>query len=154
MRRLFGVFLAMALGIPLAGSIAFDGVPAVAAPAACTSGTPAPADPYPGTTAAATNFESGTLSPFVPFTAVTGTVAVSSEFAHSRGCSAHLHATQDNGSIANMSVGLASGMKEAYTDGWFNITKEGVAGTTSRTSASSPAASGMPTSSGTTPPML
>ncbi|SFT68342.1 LGFP repeat-containing protein [Arthrobacter sp. ov118] len=128
MRRLFRLFLAIALGIPLAGSIAFDGVPAVAAPAACASGTPAPADPYPGTTAAATNFESGTLSPFVPFTAVTGTVSVSSDFAHSPGCSAYLHATQDNGSIANMSVGLASGMKEAYADGWFNITKQGVAG--------------------------
>jgi hypothetical protein len=128
MRRLFRLFLAIALGIPLAGSIAFDGVSAVAAPVACTAGTPAPADPYPGTTAAATNFESGTLSPFIPFTAVTGTVSVSSAFSHSKGCSAYLHATQDNGSIANMSVGLAAGMKEAYADGWFNITKQGVAG--------------------------
>ncbi|WP_175558561.1 LGFP repeat-containing protein, partial [Arthrobacter sp. ok362] len=118
--------LAIALGIPLAGSIAFDGLPAVAA--ACTSGTSAPADPYPGTTAAATNFESGALSPFIPFTAVTGTASVSSAFSHSPGCSAYLHATQDNGSIANMSLGLASGMKEAYADGWFNIAKEGVAG--------------------------
>ena len=72
--------------------------------------------------------ESGTLSPFIPFTAVTGTVSVSSTFSHSKGCSAYLHATQDNGSIANMSVGLAPGMKEAYADGWFNITKQGVAG--------------------------
>ena len=128
MRNLLRLFLAIALGIPLAGSIAFHGAPALAAPAACTSGTPAPADPYPGTTAAATNFESGTLSPFIPFTAVTGTVSVSSTFSHSKGCSAYLHATQDNGSIANMSVGLAPGMKEAYADGWFNITKQGVAG--------------------------
>ncbi|RKR29776.1 LGFP repeat-containing protein [Arthrobacter oryzae] len=127
MGKLFRLFLAIALGIPLAGSLAFNGAPALAA-AACTSGTPAPADPYPGTTAAATNFESGSLSPFTSFTAVTGTVSVSSAFSHSPGCSAYLHATTDKGSIANMSVGLASGMKEAYADGWFDITKEGVAG--------------------------
>ncbi|WP_246527459.1 hypothetical protein [Pseudarthrobacter albicanus] len=109
------------------GTIAFNGEAAVAA-VSCKPGTPAPTDPYPGKTAAATNFESGTLSPFTPFTAVTGTVSVSSASSHSPGCSAFLHATTDNGSIAKMSVGLTSGMKEAYADGWFNVAKEGVAG--------------------------
>ncbi|WP_427007300.1 hypothetical protein [Pseudarthrobacter sp. H2] len=109
------------------GTIAFNGGAAVAA-VSCTPGTPAPTDPYPGTTAAATNFESGTLSPFTPFTAVTGTVSVSSASSHSPGCSAFLHATTDNGSIAKMSVGLTPGMKEAYADGWFNVAAEGVAG--------------------------
>jgi len=34
----------------------------------------------------------------------------------------------DNNSIAKMSVPLPTPMKEAYADGWFNITKQGVAG--------------------------
>jgi hypothetical protein len=127
MYRFFRLCLAGMIAMPLVMA-SFAAGPASAAPPACQPGTPAPTDPYPGTTAAATNFESGTLSPFTPFTAVTGTASVSSASSHSPGCSAFLHATTDNGSIAKMSVGLTSGMKEAYTDGWFNVAAEGVAG--------------------------
>lgn len=128
MNRFLRRILAGLLALPLVGVAVFSPGPASAAPPTCQPGAPAPVDPYPGTTVAATNFESGTLSPFTPFTSGTGTVAVSSDLAHSPACSAHLHATTDNASIANMSVGLTAGMREAYADGWFNITKEGLAG--------------------------
>jgi hypothetical protein len=128
MNRLIRLCLAGLLALPFLGLTVVGSGPASAATPTCRPGTAAPPDPYPGTTAAATNFESGTLSPFTPFTAVTGTVAVSSASSHSPSCSAFLHATTDNGSIAKMSVGLASGMKEAYADGWFNVAAEGVAG--------------------------
>jgi hypothetical protein len=108
------------LALPFVGLMAFSSGNMAAAPA-CQSGTPMPADPYPGTAVADTNFES-----FTVFTAGTGTVSVSSANSHSPNCAAVLHATTDHGSIAKMSVGLTSGMKEAYADGWFNITTEGV----------------------------
>ena len=127
MKRFLRLCVAGLLALPLVGLTALGPGPATAAPG-CQPGAPAPADPYPGTAAADTNFESGTLAPFTAFTAVTGTASVSSALSHSPGCAAHLHATTDNGSIAKISVGLASGMKEAYTDGWFNITTEGVSG--------------------------
>lgn len=126
MNRFLRLCLAGLLALPMFGLTVLGAGVATAAPG-CQSGTPAPADPYPGTAAADTNFESGTLAPFTPFTAGTGTASVSSAFSHSPGCSAFLHATADPGSVAKMSVGLASGMKEAYADGWFNIATQGAA---------------------------
>ncbi|MEQ4518121.1 FG-GAP-like repeat-containing protein [Pseudarthrobacter sp. B907] len=116
------------MALPLVSVSAFSPGPASAAPPTCQPGAPAPVDPYPGTTAAATNFESGNLTPFTVFTAGTGSVSVSSTSSHSPSCAAFLHATTDGGSIAKMSVGLTPTMKEVYADGWFNIAKEGVSG--------------------------
>jgi hypothetical protein len=84
-----------------------------------------PTDGFPGTTVRADNFESGTLSGYVINTAGTGAIAVSDDQAHSAYCSVHIHATNDSGSLANMSVQLPGPTVELYTDGWFNITSSG-----------------------------
>ncbi|BCW72680.1 polysaccharide lyase [Arthrobacter sp. NicSoilB8] len=79
----------------------------------------------------ATNFEAGSLTTAgfaAPFTAGTGTADVSSAEQHSGRCSAHVHVTTDAGSVANFSAPLPAGSNEVYADGWFNVTKEGVAG--------------------------
>ncbi len=97
--------------------------------ATCTTGTSVPTNSYPGTIVAATNFESGSLSPFIRQVAGTGTADVTSPLAKTGTCSAKLHVTDDAGSLANLSTPtLPSGTRTIYADGWFNITKAGVTG--------------------------
>ena len=97
--------------------------------ATCRTGTPVPTNSFPGTVAVATNFESGSLAPFIPTVSGTGTAAVTSPLAKTGTCSAKLHVTTDAGSLANLSTPtLAAGTKTVYADGWFNITQAGVAG--------------------------
>ncbi|WP_148045168.1 hypothetical protein [Arthrobacter oryzae] len=128
MNRVFKLCLAGSVVLALFGLPALSSGPATAGAQACRSGTPPPADPYPGTTVAAANFEAGTLEGFRPAMAGTGRVAVSSETSRSANCSAVLRATADPGSIANMTLSLPPGMTEAFVDGWFNIAGEGMAG--------------------------
>lgn len=128
MNRLFKLCLAGAVVVAVLGVPALSSGPATAGAQACRAGMPPPADPYPGTTVAAANFESGSLDGFTVATAGTGTAVVSSEASRSANCAAVLHATADVGSIANLRVGLPADMTEAYADGWFNIAGEGAAG--------------------------
>lgn len=128
MNRVFGVCLAGILALALRGLTVSTSGTASAAALACESSAAAPVDPYPGATAVASSFESGSLSGFQVFTAGTGTADVSLGPSHSHACAAFLHATTDVGSIAKMSVGLAAGATEVYADGWFNIAAEGIAG--------------------------
>ena len=124
-----GVIAALSL-LVMAGSVVGAG-PASAATPTCQPGTPQPTNQYPGTTVIATNFESGSLaaSGFTALTtAGTGTADVTSAEQHSGRCSAHVHVTTAAGSVANFSAPLPAGSTEVYADGWFNITKEGVAG--------------------------
>ncbi|XAS67083.1 hypothetical protein V3C33_16750 [Micrococcaceae bacterium Sec5.7] len=115
------------LGVIISGGLIFGSAQAGSA-ATCRTGLAAPTNTYPGTVAAATNFEANSLSPFIASTAGTGTAAVTSPLAHSGTCAATLHVTADAGSIANSALSLAAGTTTAYADGWFNITKAGVAG--------------------------
>jgi hypothetical protein len=115
------------LAIGLIGAM----IVSIASPASavtCNPSIPAPTNTFPGAVVAATNFESGDLSGFKVFTLGNGTVQVSDALAHSGTCAAFLHATTANNSIANMQAALGAGTTEAYADGWFNITKQGVAG--------------------------
>ena len=128
MRRLYRFGAAVALTLPLFGLAAVTGGPAVAAPPTCQPTTPDPTNSFPGTLATASNFESGDLTGFNPFTAGDGTVGVSSTSAHTGACAAYIHATSANGSIANIQAPLKTGATEAYADGWFNIASEGVPG--------------------------
>ena len=124
-----GVIAALSL-LVMAGSAVGAG-PASAATPTCQPGAPQPTNQYPGTTVIATNFESGsiTASGFnAPVTAGTGTADVSSAEQHAGRCSAHVHVTTDAGSLANFAAPLPAGSNEVYADGWFNVTKEGVAG--------------------------
>ena len=102
--------------------------PETAGAQACIPSVGSSADPYPATTAAASNFESGTLDGFGVATSGTGSAAVSAGVSHSGNCAALLHTTTAPGSIARMAVDLVPGATEAYADGWFNITAEGIAG--------------------------
>ena len=126
MRRFYRLGAALALTFPLLGTAAFSGGAALAA--TCQTGTPQPTDSFPGTVAVATNFESGKLTGFTPYTSGDGTVGVSSASAHSGACAAYIHATASSGSIANIQAPLPTGSTEAYADGWFNIASEGAAG--------------------------
>lgn len=128
MNRLFKLCLAGAVVLAVTGVPALSSGPATAGAQACRDGTPPPADPYPGSTVAASNFESGTLDGFIVAAAGNGQAIVSSETSRSANCAAVLRATADPGSVANMRVSLPSGMTEAYVDGWFNIASEGAAG--------------------------
>lgn len=128
MNRVFGLCLAGILALTYRGLAVSAPGTASAAIFTCANATAVPADPYPGATAVATNFESGTLAGFNVFTSGTGTANVSVASSHSPACGAFLHSTTDPGSIAKMSVALAPGTTEVYTDGWFNIGAEGVAG--------------------------
>ncbi len=82
----------------------------------------------PGSTAAASSFESGTLDGFGVATSGTGKASVSTGLSRSGNCAALLHTTATPGSIARLTVGLTPGTTEAYADGWFNIAAEGMAG--------------------------
>jgi len=85
------IVLGCSAGLTAGKVIALTGGPAVAA--TCKPGAPPPADPYPGKTVVATNFESGSLAPFTPYIlgtgtgtgTVSGTVSVSSTQSHSPG---------------------------------------------------------------------
>jgi hypothetical protein len=125
--RLFRLIRAVMLAIGLIGAM----IVSIASPASavtCNPSTPRPTNTFPGTVVAAANFEAGDLSGFKVFTLGNGTVQVSDALAHSGTCAAFLHATTANNSIANMQAALGAGTTEAYADGWFNITKQGVAG--------------------------
>jgi hypothetical protein len=101
---------------------------AASAAPACQPATIVNYDPHPGTVALQTSFETGALDKFIPTTAGTGKVSVSSAQRHSGGCSAYLHATADAGSVAMMSTpSLPSRSRETYADGWFDMTKAGLA---------------------------
>ncbi|RKR19422.1 hypothetical protein [Arthrobacter oryzae] len=102
--------------------------PETAGAQACVPSAGPPADPYPGTTAAASSFESGTLDGFGVSTSGTGKASVSTAQSHSGNCAAVLHATATPGSIARMTAALTPGATEAYADGWFNIAGEGKVG--------------------------
>ena len=105
-----------------------------AAPVACSSGTPAPANPFPGTLVTANNFESGSLAPYgiAPGYALNtggdGTATIDNKLAHSGKCSVHLHVTDTAGSLANLVTPVPANTNNVYADGWFNITTAGVAG--------------------------
>ena len=91
----------------------------------CNPLAPAPTDSFPGQAVVADNFESSVLSGYLINTGGTGSIATSDDQAHSAFCSVHIHATDDDGSLANMSVQLPGPTVELYTDGWFNITTAG-----------------------------
>lgn len=103
--------------------------PSTAGAQACVSGTAPAVDPYPGTTAVAANFETGSLDERLQLsTAGTGAASLSSAAAHSGTCSIRLHTTTDPESLAKASVGVGAGTREIYADGWFNIATEGPVG--------------------------
>jgi len=131
MIRLYKAGVIAALNLLVLTGLAVGASPASAAVPTCQPGAPQPTNQYPGKTVIATNFESGSLTTAgfaAAFTAGTGTAAVSSAQQHSGRCSAYVHVTTDAGSVANFSAPLPAGNNEVYADGWFNITKEGVAG--------------------------
>jgi hypothetical protein len=114
------------LGVIITSGLVFGSAQAATAVTCRTPQTTPTSSTITGTTVAATSFE-GSLSPFIPSTAGTGTAAVSTT-GHVGLCSAKLHVTADSGSVAKMSFGLASGTKTAGVDGWFNVTTAGLAG--------------------------
>jgi hypothetical protein len=115
-----------AVGVLMAGGLILGSSPANAV--TCT-GTSLPSNSMTGTTVAATGFESGSFTPFVPSTATTGTATVSTSQHFSGSCSAKLHVTSDAGSMALLSLSLGStSAKRANADGRFNITTAGVTG--------------------------
>ncbi len=128
MNRVFGLCLAAVLALTYRGLAVSTSGTATAAVFTCAGVPAVPVDPYPGATAVATSFGSGTLAGFNVFTSGTGTANVSVASAHTPVCGAFLHTTTDPGSVAKMSVGLAPGTAEVYADGWFNIAAEGTAG--------------------------
>lgn len=115
------------LGLLVSSTLLFGSANAAMA-ATCRTGVATPTSTLTGTVVAATNFERNTLSPFVASTSGNGTAAVTSPTAHSGTCSARLIATADPGSVARMSVSLASGTKRANADAWVNIKTPGLAG--------------------------
>lgn len=94
----------------------------------CRGRTAPPRDPYPGTTVAATNFESGTLAGLAAEESGTGRAEVSAALARSGTCAARLRVTTDPGSGARLWAGLPGGTTEVFADAWFNIASEGVEG--------------------------
>lgn len=131
MIRLYKAGVIAALNLLVLTGLAVGASPASAAVPTCQPGAPQPTNQYPGTTVIATNFESGSLTASgfnAPATTGTGTADVSSAEQHSGRCSAHVHVTTDAGSLANFSAPLPAGNNEVYADGWFNVTKPGVAG--------------------------
>jgi hypothetical protein len=128
MNRVVKLCLAGSLVLAILGIPALSLGPETAGAQACVPSGVAPADPYPGTTAAASGFESGTLDGFAVAKSGTGEASVSAAQSHSGNCSAVLHTTAAPGSLAKITVDLMAGATEAYADGWFNIAAEGVAG--------------------------
>src|SRR3954452_21059882 len=81
MIRLHKAGVIAALNLLVVAGLAAGASPAVAAAPVCQPGAPQPTNQYPGATVVATNFESGSLTTSgfaAPFTAGTGTAAVSS----------------------------------------------------------------------------
>ncbi|CAH0203765.1 hypothetical protein SRABI26_01984 [Arthrobacter sp. Bi26] len=120
-----------ALNLLVLAGLVVGASPASAAVPTCQPGAPQPTNQFPGRTVIATNFESGSLTTAgfsAPATAGTGTADVSSAEQHSGRCSAHVHVTTAAGSLANFSAPLPAGSNDVYADGWFNVTKPGVAG--------------------------
>jgi hypothetical protein len=116
------------LGVIITSGLVFGSAQAASAVTCRTPQTTPTSSTITGTsTVAATSFE-GSLSPFLPSTAGTGTAAVSGTTDHVGLCSAKLHVTADSGSVALMSLPVASGTKSAGVDGWFNVTTAGLAG--------------------------
>ncbi|WP_307857070.1 hypothetical protein [Pseudarthrobacter albicanus] len=120
------------LGLIVAGTLVFGSAQAGSA-ATCDVGTPVPPpNSFPGTAVTATGFESGSLCTLIPKVGpvgTNGTATVTGSLAKTGIRSAKLHVTTDSGSLANLSTPpLPAGTKTAYADGWFNITKAGVAG--------------------------
>jgi len=128
MNRVVKLCLAGSLVLAILGVPALSLGPETAGAQACVPTTASPQDPYPGTTAAASSFESGTLDGFGVATSGTGRASVSAAQSRSGNCAAVLHTTATPGSIARMTADLTPGATEAYADGWFNIAGEGLAG--------------------------
>ncbi len=128
MNRMVKLCLVGSLVLAILGLPALSLGPETAGAQACLPSAAPPSDPYPGTTAAASSFESGTLDGFGVAASGTGSASVSAGLSHSGNCAAVLHTTTAPGSIARMTAALAPGTTEAYADGWFNIASEGAAG--------------------------
>ncbi|BCW70134.1 hypothetical protein NicSoilB8_11780 [Arthrobacter sp. NicSoilB8] len=128
MNRVVKLCLAGSLVLAILGVPALSLGPETARAQACVPSVASPADPYPGTTAAASNFESGTLDGFGVATSGTGRAAVSTAQSRSGNCAAVLHTTATPGSMAKLTAVLTPGATEAYADGWFNVSGEGMAG--------------------------
>ena len=121
MKRLKALSTVGTLGLIVAGTLVFGSAQASSA-ATCTA-------PPPGAPVASTGFESGSLCTLIPKVSGTGTATVTGSLAKAGTRSAKLHVTTDSGSLANLSTPtLPSGTKTVNADGWFNITKAGVAG--------------------------
>jgi hypothetical protein len=129
MKKLKALSTAGTLGLIVAGTLVFGSAQAGSA-ATCVPGTPAPpSNSYPGTAVTSTSFESGSLCTLVPKVGGNGTATVTGSLAKTGARSAKLHVTTDASSLANLSTPtLPPGTKTVYADGWFNITKAGVAG--------------------------
>lgn len=128
MNRVVKLCLAGSVVLAILGIPALSLGPVTAGAQACTPSVGPPSVPYPGTAAAASSFEAGTLDGFGVSTSGTGHVSVSAGLSHSGNCAAVLHTTTAPGSMAKMTVGLTPGTTEAYADGWFNIAGEGQVG--------------------------
>ncbi|SFU02959.1 hypothetical protein [Arthrobacter sp. ov118] len=128
MNRVVKLCLAGSLVLAILGIPALSLGPETAGAQACEPSGAPPSDPYPGTTAAASSFESGTLDGFDVSKSGTGEASVSAGLSHSGNCAAVLHTTTAPGSLAKVTVDLTLGATEAYADGWFNIAAEGMAG--------------------------
>lgn len=125
MNSLIRVGLAGAFVIAVTASF-IAALPVSAAPA-CQPSTAVRYDRHPGATIVQTSFENGTLDKFLPSVSGTGSADASPGQHRSGGCSAHLHATADPGSVANVSApALPAGSNEVYADGWFNVTTAGL----------------------------
>ncbi|CAI3799580.1 LamG domain-containing protein [Pseudarthrobacter sp. MM222] len=125
--RLFRRIRAATIALALTGPMIVGFAPAASA-VTCDRSTAPPTNSFPGKVIAASNFESGKLKGFKATTQGNGSVKVASTSSHSGACAAFLHATTANNSIAYMQAALPGKTTEVYADGWFNITKAGVAG--------------------------
>ena len=128
MKRVVKLCLAGSLALAILGIPALSLGPETAGAQACVPSTTPITNPYPGIMAAASNFETGTLDGFGVSMSGTGNASASTGLSHSGNCAALLHTTASPGSMAKLTVGLTPGATEAYTDGWFNIAAEGMAG--------------------------
>ncbi|MFF2030251.1 hypothetical protein [Arthrobacter sp. NPDC058192] len=128
MNRVVKLCLAGSLALAILGIPALSLGPQTAGAQGCVPSRASPPDPYPGTTAAASDFESGTLDGFAVATSGTGDASVSAGLSRSGNCAAVLHTTTAPGSLARVTVDLTPGATEAYADGWFHIAAEGMAG--------------------------
>lgn len=126
-RRLFRQIRAVMIALALTGPMIIGLAPPASA-ATCDRSTAKPTNTFPGKVVAASNFESGKLKGFEITTQGDGSVQVASASSYSGACAVFLHASTANNSIAYMQAALPGKTAEVYADGWFNITKAGVAG--------------------------